>query len=193
VHDQLTCASFHTARRATIVYPVGPGTRWYCAATLPQAENRAVLNLRALGFNVYLPQFVKKVQRARAPWKTEHRVVPLFPAYLFLSFDVELDPWEEAATCAGVRRLFGCTPLTPTPVEHGAVERIMSEPVIEPDPTARPLPIPVGSLVRTVAGPLSDLNLLCTWSTEERVGTMMTLFGRATPLTLERSQVYLVA
>ncbi len=130
--------------------------------------------------------------RARQPWKTAHRVVPLFPAYLFVAFNVDEDPWEYAATCAGVRRLFGCTPLTPTPIGHGEIERIMAEPAVEPDPDARPLPIPIGSLMKTKTGPFADLNLLCTWSTEERVGALMTLFGRSTPLTLERSQVYLV-
>ncbi len=78
---------------------------WYVVHTQPQKEDFAYENLRAQGFDVYLPKFEKKRTHAR---KTEIIRAPLFPRYVFVNFDSSNTQWRAINGTRGVISLITC-------------------------------------------------------------------------------------
>jgi hypothetical protein len=72
------------------------GERWFVAQTMYHRENLASLHLAAQNFRVFLPRFCKKVRHAR---KLHETIVPVFPGYVFVAFDVERDRWRAWLAC----------------------------------------------------------------------------------------------
>ena len=68
--------------------------QWYVVKTKPQQEKRASLNLRNQNFNVISP-FIKKNLNSE----------PLFPSYIFVSFDISKNFWPKINNSYGVSRL----------------------------------------------------------------------------------------
>tara|TARA_B100000963_G_C22499520_1_gene613093 strand:- start:224 stop:700 length:477 start_codon:yes stop_codon:yes gene_type:complete len=68
--------------------------QWYVVKTKPHQERRASLNLRNQNFKVISP-FIKK----------KNNCEPLFPTYIFVSFDINKDFWPKINNSYGVSRL----------------------------------------------------------------------------------------
>ncbi|MGN5593472.1 transcription/translation regulatory transformer protein RfaH [Stutzerimonas nitrititolerans] len=85
--------------------------RWYLIQTKPRQEARAEENLRRQHFECYRPQ---------KHGKTEE---PLFPGYLFIRLDRQLDNWYPIRSTRGVARVisFGGEP---TPVRDELIEQL---------------------------------------------------------------------
>ena len=89
--------------------------KWYVVTTKAREETKALFNLRRQGFNAYLPQHKKTRRHAR---RTDIVLAPLFPKYLFVEFDLDMENWSCINSTLGVSKLikFGTTP-TPLPTE----------------------------------------------------------------------------
>ena len=87
--------------------------QWYVVKTKSREEAKALFNLKRQGFNAYLPQYKKTRRHAR---RTDTVPAPLFPKYLFVEFDLDLENWSCINSTIGVRQLikFGSLP-TPVP------------------------------------------------------------------------------
>ena len=94
--------------------------RWYVAHTRPQAERQAVEQLRRQGFDVYLPCYRKLRRHAR---RREVVRAPLFPRYLFVAIDLDVQRWRSINGTLGVSHLI-CQGDRPAPVPEGVVERL---------------------------------------------------------------------
>jgi transcriptional antiterminator RfaH len=96
--------------------PLKSNPRWYLIQTKPRQETRAEENLRRQGFDCYRPH----KQRESANGKTEE---PLFPGYLFIRLDRDLDNWYPIRSTRGVARVvsFGGEP---TPVRDELIEQL---------------------------------------------------------------------
>jgi len=134
-------------------------------------EERAVLAVRLLGFDPYLPMEL----RERGWPRRELRLVPMFNTYFFVPFDRSEPAWREIPTQPGVKRLFSTDAQHPTPILDEAIElvRFMER---EQRATARPalpgeplVPIPVGSIAEVVSGALATFRGICSWSDETKV------------------------
>ena len=68
--------------------------QWYVVKTKPQQEKRASLNLRNQNFNVISPLIKKKIN-----------CEPLFPSYIFVSFDINKNIWQKINNSYGVSRI----------------------------------------------------------------------------------------
>ena len=68
--------------------------QWYVVKTKPQQEKRASLNLRNQNFNVISP-LIKKINNCE----------PLFPSYIFVSFDINKNIWQRINNTYGVSRI----------------------------------------------------------------------------------------
>jgi transcriptional antiterminator RfaH len=75
---------------------------WYVAQTHPRSENKAALHLKRQGFEVYLPQYLKRRSHAR---KLEIVPAPLFPQYVFVAIDLQAQRWRAVNSTVGVSRL----------------------------------------------------------------------------------------
>lgn len=102
------------------------GVRWFVCQTHPQAERWARDNLDNQGFTVYLPLELVRIRDRVLRTMTHEVLRPLFGGYLFVQFDADNDPWRPICSTRGVKRLFMSGTQRPTPVPHGAVERLQA-------------------------------------------------------------------
>lgn len=150
---------------------------WYAVHTQPMAELRAAANLRRQSYETYLPLYRRRRSHARRVELVER---PLFPRYLFVRFDLEVDRWRPILGTFGVSGLvrIGDTPL-PVPdsvvdaLQRGEAERCFDE-SLEP---ARKFTVGVG--IRVLAGPFADLvGKFQGLADAERVVVLLDLLGR---------------
>ena len=89
--------------------------QWYVVNTKAREESKALFNLKRQGFNAYLPQYKKTRRHAR---RTDTVLAPLFPKYLFVEFDLDMENWSCINSTIGVSNLikFGALP-TPLPAQ----------------------------------------------------------------------------
>lgn len=160
-----------------------PSLRWYVAQTQPHAEARAILNLERQGFATYLPRYLKRRRHAR---RVDVVAVPLFPRYLFVSFDPDRQRWLSIRSTIGVARLVGHGD-APLPVPVGIVESLKSR----QDEAGfvrlmAPPGLRAGDKVRVVGGAFEEaLGLVECISDEERVTILLDLLGRKVRVTLD--------
>ena len=76
--------------------------QWFVVHTQPFKESVAQKHLMEQGFDVYLPKFKKTRRHAR---KVEEIMVPLFPRYVFVGIDLEVDHWRSVQGTRGVSYL----------------------------------------------------------------------------------------
>ncbi|PHY12712.1 hypothetical protein CSW58_10785 [Caulobacter sp. B11] len=87
--------------------------KWRVVMTNTNAERTAKANIRALGFETYLPMAVTERPRtARRPAATVVR--PFLRGYLFVRFDTRRDDWGELFTTIGIKGILraGGVPLS---------------------------------------------------------------------------------
>ena len=92
--------------------------RWYVAYTQPQAEFRAAGHLKRQGFDAYLPLCHQIRRHAR---REETILKPLFPRYVFVALDLEVDRWRSINGTVGVSNLV-CHGERPAALPDGVVE-----------------------------------------------------------------------
>lgn len=155
-------------------------TRWYVVHTQPSSEDRASIRLAAQGYHVFYPRLRKTVRHAR---KSESKLVPFFPGYLFLRLDISRDRWRAINGTRGVIRLLaqGDVPQT---VPAGIVEELQSH-ADRQDALVWTPPLNVGQRVRITEGPLEDfVGTLQRLDGADRVLVLLDLLGRFVPATL---------
>ncbi len=174
--------------------------RWFIVRTHWGEEATAAEQIVKQGFTAYLPEHVAGPARG-ARSKRDNVVVdaagnigrrlPLFPRYLFVYFDPDMDRWRPICSTRGVERLFGATPERPTPVPHGIVESLLELPEISA--VFKP-PSLEGKIVRVMnGGPWHQFQGICKWSSDKRVGVLMSVFGRdGSVVPFQRDQVEVV-
>lgn len=72
---------------------------WYAIYTQPRNEERAQEHLERQRFKVFLPRYLKRSSHAR---RVTIVPAPLFPRYLFVSFDMSLQGWRAIRSTRGV-------------------------------------------------------------------------------------------
>ena len=97
-----------------------PAKRWYAVYCQAQKENMAREQLENQGFEAYLPLYKKLRRHARQMRETD---APLFPRYLFVSFDVDRDQWRAVNSTRGVVGLVNFKTDTP----QGIADRIITD------------------------------------------------------------------
>src|SRR3954453_10602800 len=96
--------------------------RWFAVQTLHRRESGAQLQLEAQGFRAFLPQITRTVSHAR---RLRTVRTPLFPAYAFVSLDLERERWRSVNGTFGVARLVMAHE-RPVPVPPGVVESLLN-------------------------------------------------------------------
>jgi transcriptional antiterminator RfaH len=149
--------------------------RWYVVNTQAQQEPRAQMNLRRQGFEAWLPQFRRRRRHAR---RVDSVLAPLFPSYLFVRLDLEIERWRSINGTFGVVRLL-CNGDSPLAVPEGLVEEIMRRRDESGSVVLPPRRLAVGEAVRVAFGPFADLEgLFQEMSGRDRVVLLFELLGR---------------
>lgn len=94
--------------------------RWYAVYTHPRKESVATENLARQGFDVFFPRYLKRRSHAR---KIEQIPAPLFPRYIFVSFDALESRWRAIRSTRGVIDLVR-NGLDPVPVRNTIISEI---------------------------------------------------------------------
>lgn len=163
------------------------GSRWFCVLSKPHCETQAATELRNQGFMVFLPMEVV--------WRGHHdhrRPVPrpCVPRYMFVRFNPAVDPWRCIWSTRGVASLISFSPERPAACRTHQVQAVsdtMMQPLGRIDPTAPPLAI--GQLGNVASGPFAAFQgEVISVDPDGRLVVRLTIFGRATPITLEAQQ-----
>ena len=114
-----------------------------------------------------------------------------FPGYVLVEMDMTDDTWHLVKSTPKVTGFIGGTSTKPTPISEKEVEKIMhqmQEGVEKPRPKVL---FETGEMVRVKEGPFTDFNGTVEEVNYEksRLRVSVTIFGRATPVELEFSQV----
>lgn len=150
--------------------------RWYAIYTQPHRETLAREHLERQGFEVFLPQYVKRRRHAR---KIEDVPAPLFPRYIFAAFDAAKAGWRAIRSTRGVIDLVR-SGLDPVPVPQTIVEEIQAR--IDEDGfvrLARHADLRPGARIRIESGPFAEYEAIFqALRDEDRVIALLSVLGR---------------
>jgi len=147
---------------------------WFVIKTKWKMECDAAQRVSEQGFPTLLPEHEVTVMVRRVKTKV---VAPLFPNYIFASFDTTRMDWRSIAHTRGVESILGSDILTPTPLPPGVIDALIKRPITEPVAHAPNL---IGKRVQVISGPFQDLAGVCKWSSEKRVRVLLGLLGGGT-------------
>ena len=170
--------------------------RWYVVHTYSGYEHKVKAALeeriRGLGkpdlFGEILVPSEKVVELVKGKKKTSSR--KFFPGYILVNMRLNNETWHLVKSTPKVTGFLGSR-LRPTPISDAEAERIMKQ---TQEGIERPRPsviFEVGEQVRVADGPFTSFNGTVEEVDEEkgRVKVSVSIFGRATPVELEYSQV----
>jgi transcriptional antiterminator RfaH len=150
--------------------------QWYAVYTQPRNEERAQDHLLRQGFDVFLPRYLKRRSHAR---RVTVVPMPLFPRYLFVSFDPSQQRWRAIRSTRGVIGLVSNGD-TPVPVPSDVVSEIERRRDADGYVVlARHLDLKRGMRIRIDSGPFAATEAIFEAKRDdERVIALLTLMGR---------------
>ena len=158
---------------------------WWLVHTKPRQEDKALANLRAQGFECYLPLLpVEVLQRGSLKVKDQ----PLFPRYLFArpSINGAGENWGVIRSTLGVNRLvsFGTQPAK---VSESLVLAIQESTAQRIEPQAK---FNQGDVLQVTQGPFAGIEAIYDMKVaEDRVMVLINLMSQQVKLALEPWQV----
>lgn len=166
--------------------------RWYVANTKPRLEQYAAENLMRQGFGVFYPRYLKTIVKNSKPIRV---VLPLYPSYIFVLFDLQKDHWTKIYGTRGVVQLLCASEDRVSPVPCGFVEDLMKtcgkDGYISIDLEAKLIEdYAVGSQLEVVDGPFKGNIGVCAGSAGGRVRLFMTLLSRQVKISLDSAFVF---
>jgi transcriptional antiterminator RfaH len=165
------------------------GSTWHVVQVHPHAESKAQMHLVRQGFATYLPRYLKRRRHAR---RTEIVPAPLYPSYLFVTFNPAIHRWRSIHSTVGVARLV-CNGESPAAVDSGIIDGLKSreneQGYIQLERRSQ---FAAGDKVRVREGVFCDcLGLFESLSDRERVAILLELLGRKVRVVLD--EVFVVA
>jgi transcriptional antiterminator NusG len=171
--------------------------RWYVVQAFSGYEGRVqktlIEHIKLNGMEEYFGEIIVPTEevvemRAGQKRKSERK---FFPGYVLVEMVMNDQSWHLVKNTERVMGFIGGTAERPAPITQKEVDRIMSR-LQESQDSPRPRTLfEVGQIVRVTDGPFADFN----GTVEEvdyeksRLKVSVSIFGRATPVELEFSQV----
>ena len=78
--------------------------KWYLLQHKPNKQNIALKNLKRQGFETFYP-LLENTKRTNSRFKNSF--LPLFPGYIFVSFNIEDNRWIKIKYTIGISRIVG--------------------------------------------------------------------------------------
>jgi transcriptional antiterminator RfaH len=95
---------------------------WHVVQVRVHAEVKAQMHLARQGFATYLPRYLKRRRHAR---RVEIVAAPLYPSYLFVTFDRAIHRWRSIQSTVGVARLV-CNGDVPAALDNSIINGLKS-------------------------------------------------------------------
>jgi transcriptional antiterminator RfaH len=164
--------------------------RWFVVQLKPNCAALAERNLARQGFWVFAP-FEEASVRAGRQFKLVQR--PLFPGYIFVSFDPLSSPWRSINGTYGVARLISLTTNRPTPVPAKLIEGLKASCDRAGKYVSAYLP-GEGERVRIAAGPFADfIATVDKIEPQRRVWVLLDILGSSTRVAVNAEDLRLVS
>lgn len=161
------------------------GKAWYLAQLKPNSHRIAERNLARQGFEFFLPM-AQETRRQRG--RFVERVTPLFPGYIFISFDPAERGWRAVNSTQGISRIvsIGADPAAvPNALVDALKARCDSSGLLQPLAEIAP-----GDEVRVTSGPFADfVAQVEAISPDQRVFLLIDLMGQKTRISVPREGV----
>ena len=159
---------------------------WFVAQLRPQGLMRAQTHLKRQGFESFCPQFLTTTRRAGLQRQAQK---PLFPGYIFVSFDPATPGWSAINSTRGISRLILNDPRQPQPVPERLMAGLRAR-CAENGLLSEQDDLEIGDRIRVLSGPFADLvTTIETLSGPERIGVLLDLMGRKVKTSLLRNQI----
>lgn len=151
-------------------------TRWFVAKTRPNGEQKAQFHLQRQGFEVYLPQLLRRISHAR---RTTWQPRPLFPSYLFVAMSEMQQRWRAINSTIGISHLI-CDDRGPVAVPRGVVDELRdTEDERGLVLTGRNVPFEKGAEVQIMSGAFADyIGRFDGATNDERVVILLDFMGQ---------------
>ena len=174
-----------------------PDLRWYIVHAYSGMEKAVERNIteriarsgmQSKFGRILVPSEEVVEMRNGARRTTERR---LFPGYVFVEMVMEDDTWHLVKHTSKVTGFVGGAKNRPAPISEDEIRKIVDQMQEGTEKPRHKIEFMVGEMVRVNEGPFADFN----GSVEEvnyeksRLRVSVTIFGRATPVELEFSQV----
>jgi len=177
--------------------PANPDLRWYVVHAYSGMEKAVERNIRESiaragmenKFGRILVPTEEVVEMKNGQRRTAER--KFFPGYVFVEMVMDDDTWHLVKHTSKVTGFVGGAKNRPAPISEAEVQKIVNQMQDGVEKPRHKVEFMVGELVRVKEGPFTDFN----GSVEEvnyeksKVRVSVTIFGRATPVELEFSQV----
>ena len=186
-----------SAADATPAAPANPDLRWYVVHAYSGMEkaverniteriNRAGMQAK---FGRILVPTEEVVEVKNGQKRTTER--KFFPGYVLVEMIMDDESWHLVKQTSKVTGFVGGARNRPTPISQADVQKIVSQMQEGSEKPRHKVEFEVGEMVRVKEGPFADFN----GSIEEvnyeknKLRVSVTIFGRATPVELEFSQI----
>ena len=187
-----------TQTRMTVLEPAAnPDFRWYVVQAYSGMERAAERNIQERiaragvqhKFGRILIPTEEVVEVKGGQKKTTER--KFFPGYVLVEMIMDDDTWHLVKQTSKVTGFVGGARNRPVPISQNEVEKIVSQMQEGSEKPRHKVEFEVGEMIRVKEGPFTDFN----GSIEEvnyeknKLRVSVTIFGRATPVELEFSQI----
>lgn len=160
---------------------------WHVVQVHVHAEAKAQIHLARQGFETYLPRYLRRRRHAR---RTDIVAAPLYPSYLFVTFNPSIHRWRSIQSTVGVARLV-CNGETPAAIDGAIIDGLRSRENEQGYIQLERRPqFAAGDKVRVREGVFCDcLGLFESLSDRERVAILLELLGRKVRVVLDEDFV----
>ena len=151
---------------------------WFILQFKPNAHRQAVRNLNQQGFETFLPL---TNTTSRKSCRFMNATQPLFPGYMFITFNKTDTEWHKINNTYGVSRL-----VTFNSVLKSIPTTFIDNLIMRYDLSGKLLPVKKlkkGDQVKILNGPFTNfVATIETYETDQRIWILMDLMGRTTKL-----------
>ena len=163
---------------------------WFLAQLKPNGFTTAKLNLQKQGYRTFMPMRQTEVRHAR---KVTTVMRPLFPGYIFVSFDPELEQWRTINSTYCVSSLIVNDANSPQVVPLDLMEPMLAG-CGESDLVLPPEMLVSGDVVKVVNGPFKDIVATVeSLSSNDPIVVLLDLMGRVTRVEIARQRLEVAA
>ena len=151
---------------------------WFVTQFKPNSHHLAIKNLTRQGFNTFLPLHETTLRKAS---RFKKSTKPLFPGYMFVSFDKTETEWHKINNTYGVSRLITFNSSLKS-IPSTFIDTLMKR----SDSSGKLIPIAKmqkGDKVEILKGPFA--NFIATveeYESEQRIWVLMDIMGRKTKI-----------
>ncbi|MDB0032803.1 transcriptional activator RfaH [Amylibacter sp.] len=151
---------------------------WFILQFKPNSHHQAIKNLNHQGFETFLPLNDTTSRKASRFINNTH---PLFPGYMFVTFDKAESEWHKINNTYGVLRLVTFNSIL-KPIPSTVLDNLIGR----CDFSGKLLPIEKlkkGDQVKVLKGPFANfIATVETYETDQRIWVLMDLLGRKTKI-----------